>query len=234
MQLKKGDSGIRVEKLQTTLRKLGYLARPVSGEFDGNTQSAVKRFQKQLKLKQDGIAGEKTLKALYKKNAPKCKGYITLKKGDSGIRVKEMQNQLRKLGFMTKKANSRYDNTTVKAVKAYLDAANLKGNGKTAEASVIKGMFSYVKPTDKPTEAPTDKPTEAPTDKPTEEPEVKPTEEPEVKPTEEPEVKPTEEPEVKPNRRARGEAHRGARGEAHRGARSEAHRGARSEAHRGA
>ena len=198
VQLKRGDSGIRVEKLQSALRKLGYLARPTDGSFGSDTLNAVKRFQKQAGLKQDGVAGEKTLRALYKSGAPKCKTYITLKKGDSGIRVEEMQKQLRKLGFMTKKANARYDNTTVKAVKAYLEAAGLKGDGRTAEASVIKGMFNYVKPTPKPTVAPTAEPTTKPTVAPTAEPTTEPTVAPTAEPTTEPTVAPTAEPTVEP------------------------------------
>ena len=44
--LKSGSAGIRVEKLQSRLNKLGYLDAPVDGEFGSRTKDAVKLFQK--------------------------------------------------------------------------------------------------------------------------------------------------------------------------------------------
>ena len=118
VELPKNDAGIRVEQLQDRLRALGYLAQPTDGAFGSRTEEAVKLFQKKAGLKADGIAGEKTLKALFAKSAAKCDTYITLKKGDTGDRVTEMQKRLKKLGFLTKKPSAVYDSDTVKAVKA--------------------------------------------------------------------------------------------------------------------
>ena len=44
----------------------------MDGDFGSRTLEAVKLFQKEAGLKADGIAGTKTLKALYKSSAPKC------------------------------------------------------------------------------------------------------------------------------------------------------------------
>ena len=115
--LKKGSGGIRVEKLQARLRELGYLAEPADGEFGSRTKEAVTLFQKKANLKSDGIAGERTLKALGKKDAPQCNEYITLKKGDTGSRVKEMQERLKKLNFLTKAVSGTYDNDTAEALQ---------------------------------------------------------------------------------------------------------------------
>ena len=195
VNLKQGAGGIRVERLQARLRELGYTAMPVDGSFGERTLDAVKRFQRAAGLKDDGIAGARTLKALASKSAKRCKSYIGLWRGDSGSRVTEMQEQLKKLGFLKGKASGVYDKNTVKAVKAYLKDRGLKGDGKHVDAKTVEGMFKPVPtptptptatpaaptatpgsdptatpgsdPTDTPTPAPTDTPTPAPTDTPT-------------------------------------------------------------------
>ncbi len=63
--LKKGSSGENVEKLQSELKKKGYLAVEVSGYFGSMTEAAVKKFQSENKLTVDGIVGEGTGKALF-------------------------------------------------------------------------------------------------------------------------------------------------------------------------
>ena len=143
--LKKGDSGIRVENLQKKLRKLGYLAEPVDGVFGSRTQEAVKLFQDAAGLDTDGIAGKKTLKALDSKKAPECEVYITLKKGDTGDRVTELQDKLVELGLL-EKASGVYDKKTVAAVKAFIDANGLTGNGKTADAKLVETIMKATKP----------------------------------------------------------------------------------------
>ena len=165
--LSKGSDGIRVERLQERLRELGYTAAPVNGSFNDRTQTAVKLFQKASDLSTDGIAGPKTLKALESQKARKCQSYIDLQKGDTGIRVTEMQKQLKKLGFYSGKVSGSYDSKTVKAVKAYLQAAGLSGDGKRVDAKTVKSMFSYVEPTPTPTATPEPTEAPAPSDEPT-------------------------------------------------------------------
>ena len=213
--LKKGSSGIRVESLQSRLRKLGYLAMPVDGDFNGRVVTAVKLFQTAAKLGSDGIAGEKTLAALEKKDAPKCDSYIELRSGDTGFRVKEMQERLKELGYYTDKPSETYDKATVKAVKAFLTDRGLDGDGKKVSAETVALMFlpaptatptatpeptvtpdptESAEPTEGPTGAPTETPTESPTEGPTEAPTEGPTEAPTESPTEAPTETPTESP----------------------------------------
>ena len=61
--------GVEVQELQTRLRELGYYAGEVDGQFGGGTRGAVEAFQRQHGLDADGIAGEKTLRALYSDSA---------------------------------------------------------------------------------------------------------------------------------------------------------------------
>ncbi len=62
-----GAEGDKVKKLQRRLRGLGIYKGVVDGVYGDSTYDAVKKFQYQKKLHADGIAGPKTLMALYGK-----------------------------------------------------------------------------------------------------------------------------------------------------------------------
>ena len=67
--LRKGDEGPEVVTLQQALAELGYLSGAADGNFGTGTQTAVKKFQTDQGLEADGIAGKKTLEALYTKSS---------------------------------------------------------------------------------------------------------------------------------------------------------------------
>lgn len=72
--LKKGSKGTDVKHLQTFLNWCIKAGLKVDGSYGSKTKAAVKRFQKQYKLKQDGIFGPKSkAKALSIVNAHKPK-----------------------------------------------------------------------------------------------------------------------------------------------------------------
>ncbi|MBO7663002.1 MAG: peptidoglycan-binding protein [Clostridia bacterium] len=66
--VRKGSSGSAVKELQKDLISLGYDVGKTGadGKFGANTLKAVKAFQKDKKLKVDGIVGAKTWEALDK------------------------------------------------------------------------------------------------------------------------------------------------------------------------
>lgn len=64
--LRNGSRGEAVKALQDTLNKLGYNAGELDGIFGSKTESAVKAFQRDKKLAQDGIVGPLTRAALDK------------------------------------------------------------------------------------------------------------------------------------------------------------------------
>ncbi len=64
-KLKKNNSSQAVFWLQSKLKELGYYGGKVTGTYLNGTVEAVKAFQKANGLSVDGVAGVKTLEALY-------------------------------------------------------------------------------------------------------------------------------------------------------------------------
>lgn len=67
--LQKGDEGVQVKNMQLMLKAKGYSLPKygADGDYGNETVSAVKKFQKANNITSDGIAGAKTLTALYTK-----------------------------------------------------------------------------------------------------------------------------------------------------------------------
>jgi len=63
--LKQGDKGERVKKLQARLIELGYLTGEADGAFGGQTYRAVLSFQAANGLQRDGVAGDATQTRLF-------------------------------------------------------------------------------------------------------------------------------------------------------------------------
>lgn len=82
--LRNGQYGIPVKQLQTKLKNKGYLtAKQVDSYFGNDTESAVRRLQKDAKLGVDGLAGKKTYDALNKKTSTKANLTVDGKWGNS-------------------------------------------------------------------------------------------------------------------------------------------------------
>ncbi len=62
--LRNGSSGLEVEKLQESLKRIGFGPGPIDGVFGPKTEAAVRKFQEHAELVVDGIAGPKTMGAL--------------------------------------------------------------------------------------------------------------------------------------------------------------------------
>ncbi len=88
--------------------------------------------------------------------------FVTLKSGDKSAEVEALQKRLQELGYLTGEVTGKYNNATVKAMKAFEKEAGLKVNG-TATAEDQIALFAEtapLKPTPTPTKTP--KPTKTP------------------------------------------------------------------------
>lgn len=62
--INKGDKGVGVMLLQGILHKLGYDITDVDGNFGSETSAAVKAFQSDMDLEEDGVVGKNTANAI--------------------------------------------------------------------------------------------------------------------------------------------------------------------------
>ncbi len=67
--LSSGSSGDEVKALQSRLQQLVFYSGVLDGDYGKGTRAAVKLFQAQHGLDDDGIAGQKTLEMLYSNDA---------------------------------------------------------------------------------------------------------------------------------------------------------------------
>ncbi len=145
-RLEKGSTGSDVKDLQTKLKKLGYYDAYVDGDYGDTTVAAVKAFQKKYNLTADGIAGKETLKKLDSvyKNADSAKDDDSLRMGDSGSAVKDLQTKLKKLGYYDGTVDSTFGSGTYAAVRAFQKKYNLTADG-VAGSETLKKLDSVYK-----------------------------------------------------------------------------------------
>ena len=148
-RLEKGSTGSDVKDLQTKLKKLGYYDAYVDGDYGDTTVAAVKAFQKKYNLTADGIAGKETLKKLDSvyENANSAKDDDSLRMGDSGSAVKNLQTKLKKLGYYNGTVDSTFGSGTYAAVRAFQKKYNLTADG-VAGSETLKKLDSAYKNAD--------------------------------------------------------------------------------------
>ena len=148
-RLEKGSTGSDVKDLQTKLKKLGYYDAYVDGDYGDTTVAAVKAFQKKYNLTADGIAGKETLKKLDSvyENVNSAKDDDSLRMGDSGSAVKDLQTKLKKLGYYDGTVDSTFGSGTYAAVRAFQKKYNLTADG-VAGSETLKKLDSAYKNAD--------------------------------------------------------------------------------------
>jgi len=138
--LKTGVKGDEVRRLQERLRALGYYAGELDGQYGQGTAEAVKLFQAQHGLVDDGVAGEATLSQVYASTAqtfvptptPTAAASL-LKKGDSGEAVREMQQRLKDLGYYNGAVDGAFGGGTEEAVRLFQSQGGLEVDGVAAQ-----------------------------------------------------------------------------------------------------
>ena len=162
--IKEGQSGDDVKQIQQRLIELGYLSGSADGKFGSATSDAVKAFQRKAGLSADGIVGSSTLSALNASDAPKADAsattaptattapatddYATLKQGSNGEAVKQLQQRLIELGYLSGSADGDYGSATTDAVKTFQKQAGLTADG-IAGANTQKALYASDAPSKK-------------------------------------------------------------------------------------
>ena len=121
-----GRTGVRVVALQERLRELGYQACAADGSFGERTQTAVALFQAENGLRPTGVATVETLRRLMSRYAAVCSSYILLCRGDSGVRVIELQERLRELNYYAGEADGKFDDQLADTMRIFCLANGLK------------------------------------------------------------------------------------------------------------
>ena len=142
-------NGDAVRALQKRLKALGYYSGTVDGDYGSGTIAAVTAFQQAKGLNADGIAGTKTLNALYADDAGSSSsgsgtssgsntsstGYVVLQDGDNSEAVRSLQQQLKNLGYYSGSVDGKYGSGTIAAVSTFQQMNNLTVDGKAGPAT---------------------------------------------------------------------------------------------------
>ena len=162
--VKRGSSGNDAKTVQNRLQELAYYQGTVDGKFERASVNALKNFQTNNGLKADGIAGSSTYEKLFSDAAvsyrvsetvtpgpaeipqttavatAQTSVWKTLRRGMSGTDVKQLQENLIQLGYLTGTADGDYGAKTVEAVRDFQKANNLTADG-TAGAETLKKIY---------------------------------------------------------------------------------------------
>ena len=153
--LHEGEMGTLVTDLQKALQSIGYYTGEVDGMYGADTTNAVLNFQNANKILQDGIAGADTQRLLFgyiKATVmpqdtttgkfvivtPSPLGeYVTLKEGDMGELVTNVQQALKDNGYFKGLVDSFYGPDTKEAILAFQAYHGLPQDGIASPATLL-------------------------------------------------------------------------------------------------
>ncbi len=133
--LRIGERHPVVEKLQERLMNLGFMDNDEPTDYYGEvTQNAVKIYQRQNQLAQDGVIGPETLEAIL---SPQAK-YYAAQKGDQGNDIQFIQSRLYELGYLAQESQitGNFGDSTEEAVKKLQNVNSLEQDGKVGRQTM--------------------------------------------------------------------------------------------------
>ena len=151
--LQKGAEGREVTSLQEALIELGFLNGQADGKFGASTEKAVIAFQQKNDYPATGIMDANIQAFLYSgqpKNSAGTKtsirtlspvAEVSMKKGNKGAAVTELQQKLIELGYLKGTPSGTYDTDTIGAVRSFQKKNGLTSNG-TADATTRQLIMS--------------------------------------------------------------------------------------------
>lgn len=118
-----------IKDLQERLMYLGFMENDEPSDYYGPvTEAAVKIFQRQNNLSQDGIVGKSTYEMIMSDDAK----FYAAKSGDSGDDIYRIQSRLYELGYLAQESlvNGTFGDKTEEAVKKLQEINSLEQDGR--------------------------------------------------------------------------------------------------------
>ena len=131
LHLVSGSEGVQVKALQEALRELGFYTKAIDSKFGSGTELAVRNFQQANGLSVTGTANEATQELLFEGTPKNARGVktdvktlppipgVTMRPGDRGDAVTQLQQKLKDLGYFSGTADGEYGSGTETAVRAF-------------------------------------------------------------------------------------------------------------------
>ncbi|MBQ4075372.1 MAG: peptidoglycan-binding protein [Clostridia bacterium] len=160
--LQYGVNSKYVSLLKQALNELGFYSGAYTENFDSSLVSALKKFQKQNGIRQDGVATPEVQKLIYEGKPKNAKGKATnirllppiegyeMKLNDKGEAVVELQRMLRQMGHFDGVYSETFNSATQKAVKEFQKEHNLYVDG-VVGAKTWRLLSALTAPTATPT-----------------------------------------------------------------------------------
>lgn len=136
--MRAGDTGWRVRVLQSRLHQLDLHSEIVDNLFDEETRAGVATFQRRRGWDAAGVVDERTwtrivaltteptADALHNIYTP---GRPLLQRGDTGLRVRQVQARLKQVRWYDARVTGRYSGTTVEAVRGFQTRRRIPATG---------------------------------------------------------------------------------------------------------
>ena len=138
--LEAGSESEQVKTLQKRLKELGYYNGNIDGRYGEETQAAVMAFQLRNNLTVDGKAGPATQRVLY--GSKSSITYPSMRKGEEGTSVKNLQYTLYELGYYDGPIDGKYGQTTADAVRAFQIQNHLTPVDGVAGSKTLSRLYS--------------------------------------------------------------------------------------------
>lgn len=134
VNLKVGDQHSVVNALQTRLMALGYMDNDETTTYYGtSTAEAIKKFQRQAGLTQDGVCGVETWDALFADSA----AYYAVHEGDEGDDILLIQERLYELGYLRDvEIDGHFGPATETAVRDFQSRNGISVDGTVGKESI--------------------------------------------------------------------------------------------------
>ena len=142
-----GDEADEIATIQTALKQLKLYTGEITGHYGAKTEAAVKAFQKKYALKDDGIAGDETVRELYKaadisagssSSSSSSSDSSALRHGSRSEAVRQMQEDLKKLGYYSGTVSGHYGTLTEAAVTSFQKDNGLSADGIAGSKTLAK------------------------------------------------------------------------------------------------